>query len=58
MTIHVHIVMEPTFCKNVDMLLGERHVHNLNLIGSMVFLFVVVEIDITMIVQIPLPLLC
>jgi len=51
--IYVQILMDPTFDKIADMLLGERYAHHLDLIGSMIILYVVVEIDIRVIVEMP-----
>lgn len=56
--IYIHIMVNPTFGKIINVLSVERCVHHLDLIGSMVVLYVVVEMDIGVIVQIPLPPLC
>ena len=53
--IHVHIVMDLTFGKIVDMLPGERCVHHLHPTGSMIVLYVVVKMDIGVIAQMPPP---
>lgn len=53
----VHIVVDTTFGKIINMLPGKRCVHHLNPIRSMIISYVVVEIDIRVIVQMPPPLI-
>ena len=49
--IHVHIVMDLTFGKIVDVLSIERYVHHLHPTGSMIVIYVAVEIEIRVITQ-------
>ena len=53
--IQVHIVMDLTFGKTVDMLPRERYVHYLHPTGSMIVLYVVVKMDIGAVAQMPPP---
>lgn len=46
LTIHVHIKVDPTCGKILDMLPRERYVYYLNPMGSIVVLYVVVKIGI------------
>ena len=57
-TIRIPIVMGPTFGEIIDMITKERCMHHLYLIRSMVVLYVLVEMNIGVIVQISLPSLC
>lgn len=56
--IHFHIVVDPTLGEIVYMLLGKRCVHHLNPIGSMIVLYLVVEMDMRVNVLMPPPPLC
>ena len=46
LTIHAHIVMDPTLEDIAHMLPGERCVHYLHPTGSMIIIYVMVKIDI------------
>lgn len=56
LTIHVHIVVDPTFGKIVNILHGNQCVHHLNPIGNMTVLYVLVEMDIRVMFLMPPPL--
>lgn len=43
---YVHILEDPTFEKIIEMLLGERGIHDLNPIGNIIINYVVVDMDI------------